>query len=196
MNIAVFDFDKTLTKKHSFWRFLWYSVGTTRFLYAFFALRKTLWKYGRGQVELMDLREQVIYYFFEGIDQSTLEEKSDAFAKTVIPKMLNSYAMQRVKWHQAQGHQTIIVSNSLELYLKKWAINQGFDTVMGSILEIKNQRATGYLSGTHCIGQEKVNRLKRYLELYSSSYIYAYGDSDGDTEMLQFADKGFYRFFN
>jgi phosphatidylglycerophosphatase C len=53
---------------------------------------------------------------------------------------------------------------------------------------------TGRLEGRNCRGPEKVRRLK---EAFGDSFALsaAYGDTDGDKEMLEAADEGFMRFF-
>ena len=54
---------------------------------------------------------------------------------------------------------------------------------------------TGNFLSRNCYGEEKVRRLLE-LEPNRNSYIlYAYGDSKGDKELIEFADKGWYNKF-
>jgi phosphoserine phosphatase len=46
---------------------------------------------------------------------------------------------------------------------------------------------SGFIS-KNCYGQEKVNRLLEVEPDRKNYYLYAYGDSRGDREMLAFAD--------
>lgn len=55
---------------------------------------------------------------------------------------------------------------------------------------ITRGRLTGKFSSKNCFGQENVNRLLEKEPQRDSYYLYAYGDSNGDREMLAFADEG------
>jgi phosphatidylglycerophosphatase C len=105
-------------------------------------------------------------------------------------------ALERIKWHQAQGHRCIIVSASIETYLEPWAKAKGFSDVVSSKVETdENGRITGNLIGHNCRGLEKVKRIEKLLGPKENYLLYAYGDSKGDKEMLDFADHAFYRTF-
>jgi phosphoserine phosphatase len=61
--------------------------------------------------------------------------------------------------------------------------------------EIKNGVLTGRFSTPNCYGQEKK---RRFLEKYPDRdryILYVYGDSNGDKELLEMADKPFFRCF-
>ena len=47
----------------------------------------------------------------------------------------------------------------------------------------------------NCFGVEKVNRIRQEYDLSQWDFIYAYGDSRGDQEMLDLADERYYKFF-
>jgi phosphoserine phosphatase len=47
----------------------------------------------------------------------------------------------------------------------------------------------------NCFGQEKINRLLEEFPDRRSYKLIAYGDSSGDKELIDFADKGFYNKF-
>src|ERR1700736_289085 len=53
----------------------------------------------------------------------------------------------------------------------------------------------GRLIGINCRGAEKVARLEKLIGGFDGHQIFAYGDSDGDREMLRVADFPFYRPF-
>ncbi|MCZ6166669.1 hypothetical protein O6B35_01880 [Campylobacter ureolyticus] len=50
--------------------------------------------------------------------------------------------------------------------------------------------------GKNCYAKEKVRRIKETFDLSKFDKIIAYGDSRGDKEMIEFADEGYYKFFN
>ena len=104
--------------------------------------------------------------------------------------------MQRLAWHRQQGHRCVVISASLELYLRPWASTVGFDEVLGSRLEVlDNGRTSGKLLGENCFGPEKMRRLEALLGPREGYTLYAYGDSRGDKELLSAADYAFYKSF-
>ena len=55
-----------------------------------------------------------------------------------------------------------------------------------------NGLLTGRFKTANCSGQEKVNRLLEIEPHREDYYLYAYGNSTGDKEMLEMADEAFY----
>lgn len=194
--LAVFDFDKTLSDRHSFWRFLRYVSGPFAFYISVFIFIPALLRYFRGKEKLMTVREKVIVYFLKGMPAEKYLFLSHQFARTHLPKYINPSSIERLKWHQRMGHETILLSNASEDYLKPWAEAIGFELVMGSRFEIGEGKMTGRLIGDHCYGQEKVNRLTAVKGDLSKYSIYMYGDSEGDKELLALADYPYYRIFD
>ncbi len=104
-------------------------------------------------------------------------------------------AIEKLNWHQQQGDRVIVVSASMEDWLKPWCDSKGVELLATSLLS-DNGIISGEFATPNCHGEEKVNRIKALLNLSDYDRIFAYGDSSGDTEMLAIADEGFYRKFN
>lgn len=68
-------------------------------------------------------------------------------------------------------------------------------TVLASKLETNQQTITGKLQGNNCRGKEKVKRLQEIFGDKNNYFLYAYGDSLGDKELLEYADVSFYKPF-
>jgi len=83
---------------------------------------------------------------------------------------------------------------SLECYLKAWCSKNDIDLI-STMLEVKKNRITGKLAGKNCYGNEKLNRIKEKYNLSEYNSIYVYGDSKGDKQMLDIADKKYFRAF-
>ena len=194
--LAVFDFDKTMSDRHSFWRFLRFVAGPWRFYSAIFVLFPTIIQYYFKKITLMQLREVVIRYFLANITEGEFQARALRFSQEYLPKWISKAALRRLKWHQDQGHFTALVSNAPEVYLQFWARSAGFDEVIGSKFEVRDGLVTGRLVGEHCFGMEKVNRLQTAKGPLDQYCIYMYGDSEGDREMLALAQFPFYRVFN
>jgi HAD superfamily hydrolase (TIGR01490 family) len=104
--------------------------------------------------------------------------------------------MQRLEWHKQHGHRCVVISASLELYVRPWAIKAGFDDVIATHLEAHMEGyVTGKLSGANCFGIEKLRRLEALVGAREGYSLYAYGDSRGDKELLSSADWAYYRQF-
>ena len=193
--LAVFDFDGTLTQQDSLLPFLRMVVGQWQFWWKLLAMSPVLAAYSLKLVPNWWAKEVVLTYFLADLTEETLQRLGQCFAVEQIPQLLSPEAVERPLWHQEQGHQTILVSASLEVYLLPWAKAMGFDQATGTQLEIKNDRVTGCIAGKNCYGKEKVKRLRALLGELSNYCVYAYGDSQGDRELLEVANYPFYRSF-
>ncbi len=193
--VAVFDFDGTLTKRDSLLPFLWMTAGLWKFWWGLLVMSPVLTAYALKLIPNWRAKELVLIYFLEGIAEEKLQRLGQRFAIQKLPKLLRPKALQRLRWHQEQGHKTILVSASLEAYLLPWAEAMSFDRATGTRLEVIDKRLKGSIMGKNCYGQEKVERLREMLGDLNQYCIYAYGDSRGDKELLAAATFPYYRDF-
>lgn len=91
-------------------------------------------------------------------------------------------------------YRIIIVSASLENYLKPWCEAEKLE-LLATRLETDNSIYTGKILEKNCNGKEKELRLRNYLNLDEYVTIIAYGNSNGDKEMLALANQAFYKPF-
>jgi HAD superfamily hydrolase (TIGR01490 family) len=194
--VAVFDFDGTLTQRDTLLPFLKMLVGRWAFWWGLVVMSPILTAYTLKLIPNWWAKEGVLRYFLSGKEQTKVYQVARKFALQKIPTLLRPDALQRLQWHQAQGHQLVLVSASLEAYLIPWAEKMGFDMVAGTQLEVKHQRLTGRILGKNCYGQQKVERLRAVLGELSQYSIYAYGDSPGDRELLAVSNYPYYRKFS
>lgn len=198
-SIAVFDFDKTLTRCDSFLPFLFYFNGFWKTTYSLLLLTPDFIRYLFGRLSRQNIKEKIIERFIAGRQYRDIQSLGEAYAEKKLDKYLRTEAMRRLSWHQSQGHRCILVSASFEFYLSPWARRHGFEEVLASRLELTpSGYVTGNLLGLNCWGPEKKNRLTDYLEHTLGAKdqdLYVYGDSRGDQEILAMADYPFYRRF-
>ena len=192
--VAAFDFDGTLTRRDTMFPFLLHVVGWGAFVRHVSALAPTLAAYVLGAMRNDIAKERVFARFLSGMDSGELQLRATRFAAEKLPGLLRAEAMRRVDWHKRQGHRCVLISASLELYVRPWALSAGFDDVIATRLETLEQgRVSGNLSGENCFGIEKVRRLEALVGARSGYTLYAYGDSRGDRELLSSADYAYYR---
>lgn len=192
--VAAFDFDGTLTRRDTLLPFLIHALGTPAVMRHALILSPTLAGYGLGLIRNDVAKERVFAQTISGTDIGVLRDKAAEFAEHKLPGLIRPEAIRRFDWHRKQGHRCVVISASLELYVKPWALKAGFDDVLASRLETREDGSiTGKLSGGNCFGIEKVRRLEALLGARSGYTLYAYGDSRGDKELLSAADHGYYR---
>lgn len=194
--IAVFDFDGTVTQYHSFWRFVMANTSITKKLAGTGLIVRLLFDIKIKKKPLMLAREEFVRFFLRGFDAQKWRDKATTFALEQLPQWITPEAKARIEWHQSQGHRLALVSNSPVDYLVPWAKLYGFEHVAGSQFAEHNGQLTGEMQGNHCFGPEKVNQLEALINERANTIVYAYGDSVGDRELLQYADFAFYRNFS
>lgn len=192
--IAVFDFDGTLSDRHTFWRYLRFIATPPVFWTKVLCfLLPEIVGVLLGRRNLMDARAGFIGLFLADMPAEVEAGHARRFIAGPLRNWIRPEALRRLAWHQQQGHLTVLVSNAPENYLLDWGKSVGFDRVCGTRLGTRNGRLTGEVDGDNCVNAEKVRRLIQTVGPLDRCFIYAYGDSDGDTELLAAADRPFYR---
>jgi phosphatidylglycerophosphatase C len=193
-NLALFDFDGTITKKDSFLEFIKFYKGSISFFIGSIALFPVLLLYKVGIIRNWKAKEIVLTYFFKNEPIKEFCLKCTEFSIKSIPTLVKPEAMQAIIRHLRDGDKVIIISASFENWLADWCKSLKLELI-GSKIEVRNGFITGNIEGRNCYGIEKVIRLKEYLDISQFSEIYAYGDSKGDLPLLELANHRFYQSF-
>ncbi len=193
-NLSLFDFDGTISSKDSMIDFTQYAVGKLTYFFGLIQLIPTLTAYAFKLMPNHIAKEKFISYFFKGWYADRFETVTKQYSLEQLDKIIRPKAMEKIAWHKAQGHKIVIVSASIECWLKPWCDKHNIDLV-ATRLEIKNGKLTGKFATKNCYGIEKVNRIKEKYNLSNYNYIYAYADSKGDKEFLRLANKRYYKYF-
>jgi phosphatidylglycerophosphatase C len=192
--IAFFDFDGTITTKDSFGDFIQYAVGKSAYYFGLLLKSPILIAYKLKLIPNYIAKEKLFMHFFKGWETRTFQKLADKYSIEHIDKITRPKAIERIKWHKQQKHKVVIVSASLESWLKEWCINYDLDLI-ATQLETQDGKITGKFATKNCYSTEKVNRIKEKYNIKNYSKIYAYGDSAGDKEMLNLANEKFYKYF-
>ncbi len=98
---------------------------------------------------------------------------------------------------QAEGARLVIVTASPDIIVAPIARALGADLLIGTRLAFDEaERVTGALDGRNCRGPEKVRRLREGVRRRRDALEAAYGDTDGDREMLALAEEKGFKVFN
>jgi phosphatidylglycerophosphatase C len=125
-----------------------------------------------------------------GYDAGRVTAVAAEFADEVVARHLRPDVVERVAWHRNQGHELVIVSASFTSYLDPIAARLGFATVLATELAVGDDgRLTGGLVRPNVRGAEKVRRLDAWIG-GAPAFVWAYGDSSGDRDLLARADQG------
>ena len=191
MDLALFDFDGTLTTRETFPDFMRHAVARPRLLLGGVLLAPVVFGYRRGWVAGNPTRTSVVQVGLRGVDATRLRAKGATFARNVLPGLLRAEAMARLAWHRERGDRVVVVSGGLDVYLVPWCAAQGVE-VLCSVLAERDGRITGY-AGAQCVGEEKVRRVRALCDPQAYTAIHAYGDTHEDQAMLAMANHRTYR---
>jgi phosphatidylglycerophosphatase C len=190
--LVAFDFDGTLTWRDSLRAFLAWRTGAPRYALAMASLAPAAARYlvdrDRGR-----LKGAMIGAFLAGAPRTRLEAEARAFAERA-GRLLRPDAVECWnRWRQA-GARLVIVTASPEILVAPFARELGAATLIGTRLAFDDHDRLAGMDGANCRGAEKVRRIREAFGR-DARLAAAYGDSDGDLEMLKLADEAGYRVF-
>ncbi len=194
-NLALFDFDGTITRKDSFLEFIKFYHDNLGIVKGSIILSPVLAAFKLGLVNNHTAKEKVIKHFFKNEMLEKFKDKCAAFSDNILPGIVKESAMTRIREHQKKGDEVVIVTASAELWLENW-VKTNRVKLIGTKLEVKEGRLTGNIDGHNCHGPEKVARIKEMINLNAYNDIHVYGDSKGDFEMLEIGHYPYYKHFN
>jgi phosphatidylglycerophosphatase C len=193
--LVAFDFDGTLTSQDSFTAFLAWREGRARYAAGVAALAPAAALYvlhrDRGR-----LKSAAARHFLAGTPRAQLESEAQDFATQRGRALLRPDAVRAWRRWQGQSARLVIVTATPEIIVAPIARALGADQLIGTRLAFDDQdRVTGAFVGANCRGAEKVRRLR---EAFGEEVRLeaAYGDTDGDREMLALAEEQGMKVFN
>nr|WP_086938927.1 HAD-IB family hydrolase [Thaumasiovibrio occultus] len=190
MNIALFDFDGTITNADMFTQFLNFSATKRRSPFAKLALSPFYLLYKLGVIPAPTMRPIASYVAFWGREASDVAALGEQYAQHVVPRFLRQEALEQLDWHKQNGDQIVIVSASLDVYLKPWCAQHGFALVC-SELNVHQGKFTGRYRDGDCSSEDKPRLIRTQFDLSQFDKIYAYGDTREDHAMLNLADEAY-----
>ena len=191
MRLALFDFDGTITDRDSFFDFLIFTFGFPRFMLGLAAVSPVLLMFLARLIPNWKAKEAVFRHFLNGVGAEFFDAAAAKYSAERIPAIVRGAALERIEWHRERGHRIVVVSASAEPWIRGWCDGLGLDLI-GTRLQVAGGRLTGRIDGKNCQGAEKVRRIRERYRPDDYEYIYAYGNSGGDRDMLSLADEQYY----
>jgi phosphatidylglycerophosphatase C len=192
MDIALFDFDGTITDREMFVAFLEHAVPRRRLALGRAVLAPWIIGYKLGLVPAHVIRAGAVRVALAGMSVSHLEQQAASFGTSILPPVVRPIALERIRWHQARGDKVVVVTGALELALAPWCDAVGVELV-GSVLEQRRGRLTGRYARPQCVREHKVSRVRAQYDLETYGEVYVYGDTPDDFALLSLAEHGYYK---
>ena len=194
--IYAFDFDGTLTTKDTLLEFIRFAKGSGQMFRGFLLFSPLLLLMKLHLYPNWKAKQQLFSYFFKGTNIDDFNALCTRFAEQ-NKHLLRPAGIEKVRQTIEEEQATVlIISASIDNWVRPFfdEIDKKIQ-VLGTQIETNGGRLTGQFTSKNCYGQEKVNRLTALYPHREAYDLIAFGDSRGDKELLDFADKGFYKPF-
>lgn len=191
-NLALFDFDGTITRRELFPDFIRSAISRRRWFWGRLLLSPWVVGYQLGLVSGTTIRAAIVRLAFSGVPRSEVEAKAREFAQNVIPTELRDQAMARIDWHRRRGDEIVVVSGALDLYLAPWCRTQNLKLICSSLAH-QNGVLNGRYQGRQCVAEQKADRVRELYDLSRFERIYAYGDTQEDRQLLNLAHEAWFK---
>jgi HAD superfamily hydrolase (TIGR01490 family) len=191
MQLALFDFDHTVTTCDTYSRFLRRVATPAQLASAKWTVGPWLLGYRLKLLSAERIRHRVTAQVFPGRAPGDIEAQGLVYARDDLPALLRPEVMGRIDWHRSQGHDVVLVSASLDVYLQPWCVQHGLEMLCNA-LEVRDGRLTGRYARRD-IGPHKAEEIRQRYDLSRYARVHAYGDSREDRPMLALAHERWYR---
>ena len=194
-SIVAFDFDGTITTKDSFFSFIIFTKGHFRLLLGLLACSLFLVAFMLRLYPRQKAKEKLFSFFYKNTPVDEFNRWGEAFM-TKIDAMVKPEAIEAIKKHLDEKATVLIVSASIDTWIRPWAEKTGISEVLATRIEVDEEnKLTGKFRTKNCVRQEKVNRLIAAFPNQDEYFLTVYGNNRGDKELVEFADKGWFRHF-
>ena len=194
LRVSLFDFDGTLTTLDTLPAFISHAVGRWRMLVGFglylpLIVLMKLHLYPNGRT-----KERLFAHFFKGMSLEMFDAHCRSFAKNSA-HILRPLGMKAVEEACESGEKVMVVSASIENWVQPFFQHLPQVQVIGTQIAVENGVLTGRFASPNCHGAEKMSRVEHLFVPRKNFFITAYGDSQGDKQMLAYADETHYKPF-
>ena len=190
--IAVLDLDGTITRRDTFIPFL---LGFLRRhparLWRLVSLPLAVALFKLGLRDNAWLKERFLSAVLKDAREDDIAPWTEIFIARLLAGGLRSRAREVIEEHRAAGHELVLATASLDLYVHRLAERLGFRVVICSTAERRtDDTLSGCLDGPNCHGGAKLAALRSHIgEPSEDMHVIAYSDHHADLPMLAQADR-------
>lgn len=200
--IAVFDLDKTLTRRDTFlpfllgylrrrprrvWRLPLLPLALVRIV---FVLSRATGHGPRAtQQTRTRVKQAVLRAFLGGASHAGVAAWGEVYAERVMAEGLRPGCLAALRKHQAAGERVLLATASFDVYVEPLARRLGIEEVVCSRIAWDAAGRAAGIDGGNCRDHEKLRRVQARLGNDGSGVI-AYSDSHADLPLLAWAERG------
>lgn len=192
--IHAFDFDGTLTRRDTLIEFIRFAKGDKAFLLCFLRYSPLLVLMKMGLYPNWKAKQRVFSYCFKGMAVDVFNSLCVRFARAKAG-LMRPKGLRKIQDVLAEGGKVVVVSASVNNWVEPFFDGIGGVYVVGTMVEERGGVLTGRFLTKNCYGEEKVNRLLQLFPERTQYWLTAYGDSQGDAQLLDFANEAYYKPF-
>ncbi len=191
--LAIFDIDYTITRKETLMELFKYTIKNDKknlkFLprAAYCGLMYLMKFYDEKKVKETFLK------FIDKIEEKDLALLVKNFYNDRLQNILYKDALNMMKDLKSKGYDIYLISASPEFYVNEFYAIKEVDKIFGTKFKFENGAFLRQMDGENCKGEEKVKRLKAYLDEnnievdFKESYMFS--DSLSDKPLLDMVGK-------
>lgn len=199
MNIAIYDLDKTITRRPTFTRFLlFYARRTAPFrlaglpIWLFALIGYRIGLYGRKPLKQFG----ICLFMGRDLDVSDLARIVAAFVSDAVLTDIQPGAAKSIENDRVQNRTLVIATAAPAIYANEIGARMGFDAVVGTRqVVLPGSRIGHFIDGENCFGPEKLKMVTLWFAAQElkreDCHISVYSDHASDAPLLDWADAAY-----
>ncbi|WP_299329678.1 HAD-IB family hydrolase [Parasphingopyxis sp.] len=195
--IALYDLDKTITKRPTFMPFLLHAAWRHERWRLLF-LPGLLFLFGGYLLRALDratLKERMHDMLLGSpIDADKMAEIAESFAAATLDDNVHPQARAQIAAEKAQGNRLVLATASYAFYVEPLARRLGFDDVIGTLVKRDEEdRILAEIDGENCYGPAKLARVEAWATenglAKDDIAVRFYSDSPTDRPVFEWSDQ-------
>lgn len=192
--VAVFDLDKTLTRRDTFLSFLGgylrrHPLGVWRLALLPLTLPVAVARATKEQNRRTRIKQAVLRAFVGGAPRAQVDAWGRLYAERVVDGGLRPYCLAALREHLSSGDRVLLATASFDVYVEPLARYLGIEEVVCSRIDWSGKDRVRGIDGGNCLAREKLRRVQALIGADGASVI-AYSDSHADLPLLAWAERG------
>ena len=191
MKTVFFDFDKTLTKIDTLIIFAIYVFIKTHKIHKLIAIIYAFILFRLKIIKSHVFKQFYAKLVFGKLTSRKISNFSNQFLKKYFYLIRLDESIKILKKNLALGNKVYIVSSNFDLFLFPLICQWQISGIIATQIETINGFITGNIKGIPCNGMEKLKRVLEKFDIITVKQADAYGDSEGDYDLLKFVKNGY-----